>query len=157
MKRQKRRQMQGFTLLELLMVVIIIAILASIALPQYLRVAERSRAAEALTNLATIRSSEERYRAATGSTLGTGLEYTTDLSLIDIDVPKNAGPGCSLAFGTPNWCFTVDGSTLGNHVVATRTDGSGDTIKTVLDTGVTCASNVNHQVGSVLAATSAGC
>ncbi len=155
MKLQKRRQMQGFTLLELLMVVIIIAILASIALPQYLRVAERSRAAEALTNLATIRSSEERYRAATGSTLGVGNEYTVDLTKVDIDVPQF--PAGSGAFGTQNWSFSVDGTTLGNHVVATRTDGSGDTITTVMDTGITCATNANHQVGNVQPAGSPNC
>ena len=56
MKRQ-----HGFTLLELLMVVIIIGILASIALPRYLRTTERARMAEAVTMLGVLRSAEVRY------------------------------------------------------------------------------------------------
>ena len=41
--------MKGFTLLELLVTVLIVGILASIAVPQYQRAVERSRASEAMT------------------------------------------------------------------------------------------------------------
>ncbi|MBO7191266.1 MAG: prepilin-type N-terminal cleavage/methylation domain-containing protein, partial [Elusimicrobiaceae bacterium] len=39
----------GFTLLELLMVALIMSILVSVAVPQYMKSAERARATEALT------------------------------------------------------------------------------------------------------------
>jgi len=52
---------KGFTLLELLIVVLIIGILASMAIPQYQKTIMRSKAAEALTNLAALRTSMDRY------------------------------------------------------------------------------------------------
>jgi len=49
---------KGFTLVELIIVVIIIGILASIGLTQYNKVVEKSRAAEARMVLGTLRSAE---------------------------------------------------------------------------------------------------
>ena len=54
---------KGFTLIELMIVVAIIAILAAIAIPNYLRYAMKSKTAEATTNLGAIRTGEEAYYA----------------------------------------------------------------------------------------------
>ncbi len=51
----------GFTLIELLVVVLIIGILSAIALPQYTAVVEKSRATEAVQNVATIEKQIELY------------------------------------------------------------------------------------------------
>ena len=72
---------RGFTLLELLMVVIIIGILASIALPQYIKATERARAAQAISWLGTIRSAELRFAATS-----TANAYTNNVALLDIDI-----------------------------------------------------------------------
>ena len=52
---------KGFTLLELIIVIIVIGILASIALPRYMRVTERARVTEAKNMLSTLRNSQIRY------------------------------------------------------------------------------------------------
>ena len=52
----------GFTLVELLVVVLIVGVLSAIALPQYTTAIERARAAEALTLMGAVRDSVERYR-----------------------------------------------------------------------------------------------
>jgi len=71
----------GFTLLELLMVVIIIAILAAIALPQYLRVSERARGAEALSTVGAVRAAQLRFRAQDPNNL-----YAAVMPNLDIDI-----------------------------------------------------------------------
>ena len=55
----------GFTLMELLGVVLILAILTSIALPQYRRSLERAKAMEGIMTLKTVADSAKRYKAAT--------------------------------------------------------------------------------------------
>jgi type IV pilus assembly protein PilA len=139
---------QGFTLLELLMVVIIIAILASIALPQYMRVAERTRASEALGVLATMRSSELRYKANDPGSL-----YTTNLNLIDADVPGfNKAPLSNL------WTYTVSGTAAGSDSIATRIKGvnTGKTINLDMDGGASC-SNAGVPAGSAYGLPSTPC
>lgn len=54
----------GFTLIEILAVVLIVAILTAIALPQYRKSVRRAEAMEALVNIRTIFDSAKRYKAA---------------------------------------------------------------------------------------------
>ena len=118
----KRKHKQGgFTLLELLMVVIIIAILASIALPQYIKATEKARAAEALNALSAIRSAQIRYKA-----LDPGGAYTTVLTALDIE-----GIGALVSWTGPDL-------SSGTRAIYTRANTAAETVGIVYDTGVLC-------------------
>lgn len=57
------RSSKGFSLIELMIVVAIIAILAAIAIPSFLRFQMKSKTSEATANLGAIRTCEESYKA----------------------------------------------------------------------------------------------
>ena len=60
MKLFQEKRWSGFTLIEVLVVILMLGILSSVALPQYRRSVERTRVAEARTLLRAIYESRER-------------------------------------------------------------------------------------------------
>lgn len=90
---------KGFTLIELLVVVLIIGILSAVALPQYTKAVEKSRATEAITLLGNLANAEQIYKMSTGG-------YTNDLSLLDIQLP-GVGSTTVSTVSTKNFTLTV--------------------------------------------------
>jgi prepilin-type N-terminal cleavage/methylation domain-containing protein len=79
MRRACPRNRKGFSLVELAVVVIIIGVLAAFGVPRFRDAVERSKASEAFSFLASVRSAQERYQARQGI-------YATSLGKLDISV-----------------------------------------------------------------------
>jgi prepilin-type N-terminal cleavage/methylation domain-containing protein len=78
---------RAFTLIELLIVVIIIATLASISLPQYFKVIERFRLVETITSITDIKKSEEMFKHRKNV-------YTDDFANLDVELKGKDGKVC---------------------------------------------------------------
>ncbi len=72
------RTQRGFTLIEIMMVVALIAVLAAIAIPNFVGQTAKAKAdAEITAMFAELRIAEERYRAERGSYLATAANETS--------------------------------------------------------------------------------
>lgn len=89
------KKRSGFTLLELIIVIVVIGVLASIALPRYIRIAEKGRAAEAKNFLSTIRSAQIRYAAQHSI-------YASTTNNLDVNLPAARYYNCIASAGSSN-------------------------------------------------------
>ncbi len=82
-----RRNERGFTLVELMIVVIIVGILAAVAIPMYQGATERAKASEAVAALGTIRGAMRVYYAEHGTYVIAGVvvgDQITNPGVLDV-------------------------------------------------------------------------
>src|SRR6478672_7520752 len=104
--RRKQNPRAGFTLIELLVVVLIIGILAAIAVPQYFKVVEKGKAAEALDWLASVKSAQERYLAKNGNYSTSSTAFDVGLGAMKNFNAANPGSGVDTA-SNPTWSIAI--------------------------------------------------
>ena len=107
------KNQSGFTLLEIIIVIIIIGVLASLALPRFVKTVEFSRSTEALTALGTIRRSmdicyqpTQNYQPCLGF---------AQLSILD----PGAGVGA-------HWGYTWPAPGVGTYLITARRNSTVD-------------------------------
>jgi len=123
MSRRFKKGKQGFTLVELIVVVIVIGILATVAVPQYLKATERAKLGKARNAMALIAQGEKLYRADRDTYINVAVDNANTIlgayvELADVDAD-------------PDWGYTVTGAGTGAFLVtASRTGGSnnGETV-----------------------------
>ena len=92
----RRPRQRGFTLIELMIAVAIVAILGAVAFPAFMDSMRKSRRAEAFTALSAVQLAQERHRSNRA-------EFTNDLtSLVTADPP-----GLGLSTTTPSGYYTI--------------------------------------------------
>jgi prepilin-type N-terminal cleavage/methylation domain-containing protein len=83
---------KGLNLMELIIVTIVIGILASLAIPQFTKVVEKSRSAEARSVMGAIRSAQEAYRQEYSF-------YASQLSPLNLSVPTTCNASFYFSYG----------------------------------------------------------
>lgn len=113
--RTNARRQRGFTLIEILIVVVILGILAAIVIPQFTNASQDAQVSAVKSQLQTVRSQIELFRVKNGS--GELVEAADDAALFTLlTTPDEDNGGFQYLQSAPvlpnYWTWQWDGTTL---------------------------------------------
>jgi type IV pilus assembly protein PilE len=96
-----KRNSKGFTLIELMIVVVIIGILAALAIPRFMKASAKSKTSEAQLLLKQIYTMERSYKQQYDT-------YSADLAAIGVVIPGNANYDYTIVADATSFTATAD-------------------------------------------------
>jgi general secretion pathway protein G len=155
---QHTRRPRGFTLVEILIVVIILGILAAIVIPQFTNASQTARQSSLTSQLQTIRSQVELYKVqhldALPTDLAAGGSGTTPWTLMTEQTNASGGTTAPANFGP--YLQSAPLNSLNNlSTVATTTSDYGSGSGNPASPSV-CGWVINPTTGKIWATTASG-
>ncbi len=138
MKSNKQKKQQGFTLIELMIVIAVIGVLSAIAMPQYQKYVAKSEVASVLATLTGAKTNVEASTVETGEFPAAGQESALGVPALPLGTVVFAPDGTDLDAGTITFTFDAAGNeasalVAGHTLTLTRATGTG---------AWTCSSNI---------------
>ncbi|PAR21071.1 type IV pilin protein [Vibrio metoecus] len=134
MNAYKNKQQQGFTLIELMIVVAVIGVLAAIAIPQYQNYVKKSEAAAAVATVRSLTTNIDTYIADAGT-------FPSDSNFTDIGAAAGMNKLGTIALDTASktvkLTFLANNSVYENQETVVMTKGTDGLWTCTVPTGVT--------------------
>jgi len=110
---------KSFTLIEIIIVIIIIGILATLAVNQYTPAKERAVGREAISTLRLIAAAEKIYRMEIGG-------YYPPAALSPVTTPLDINSNLKISVNENNWDYVISSTAVNNFTSnAIRQTGTG--------------------------------
>lgn len=107
--KERKLNNEGFSLIELIVVIAIMAILVGALAPQYLKFVEKSRVSKDMQNVSQLKTAIEVYAAGNDAATDATITFSKSTKTISVTdaVATDAGISASTKMGTDKWSDDV--------------------------------------------------